>query len=253
MERKGSGGHRLADSDDDVTGSERVEVYPDERAEERDRDRDRERDRERDHERRPVGQHVREGEAIAAPVQFNSRRDQTRWGPVWAGLIVALSTFLLLELLFFAFGWLTPGASGAGVGAPIVTALIGLFAFFLGGLIAGATAMWRGVGAGMLHGLLVWALGVVSFLLITVLGGGALFGSLGEVITQTSALQRANVPDIQAAQAVSAIRDTAGWAALGLGLSLAASVLGGLVGAKMWPRKKTDDDREQAPRVVALP
>ncbi len=171
---------------------------------------------------------------VAVPEQ---RRDQVRWGPVWAGLIVALPTFLLLELAFFALGWLTPGANNAGAGAPVITGLIGLFAFFLGGLTAGATTMWRGVRSGLLHGILVWALGVVAFLFLTLFGGGSLFGSLADVLTQTTALQRTNVPDVNVAQAVQAARDAAGWAVLGLGLSWAAATLGGVLGAKMWPRK----------------
>lgn len=172
---------------------------------------------------------------VAVPEQ---RRDQVRWGPVWAGLIVALPTFLLLELAFFALGWLTPGANNAGAGTPVMTGLIGLFAFFLGGLTAGATTMWRGIRSGLLHGILVWALGVVAFLFVTLFGGGALFGSLADVLTQTTALQRTNVPDVNVAQAVQTARDAAGWAVLGLGLSWAAATLGGILGAKMWPGKE---------------
>lgn len=176
------------------------------------------------------------------------RRDQVRWGPVWAGLVVALPTFLLLELAFFALGWLTPGANDAGVGAPVISGLIGLFAFFLGGLTAGATAMWRSTQSGLLHGILVWALGVVAFLLLTLLGGGSLFGTLADALTQTAALQRANAPDVDVTQAVSTARDAAGWAVLGLGLSWAAAALGGLLGAKIWPRNKDTD-----PETIHLP
>lgn len=172
---------------------------------------------------------------LAVPEQ---RRDQVRWGPVWAGLIVALPTFLLLELAFFALGWLTPGANDAGAAAPVITGLIGLFAFFLGGLTAGATTMWRGVRSGLLHGILVWALGVVAFLFFTLFGGGALFGSLADALTQTNALQRTNLPEVDAAQAVRAARDAASYAVLGLGLSWAAATLGGVLGAKMWPGKE---------------
>lgn len=169
------------------------------------------------------------------------RRDRVRWGPVWAGLVVALPTFLLLELAFFALGWLTFAQDEPGTTAGWVSALIGLFSFFLGGATASATAMWRGAGEGLLHGILVWALGVVGIVFLTLFGGGALFGSLAQVFTQVAFLQQAGLPDVQAAQALDAARSGASWAVLGLGLSLLAAVAGGLAGAKVWPRAKDTD------------
>src|SRR4051812_12397081 len=54
----------------------------------------------------------------AAPA---ARREQVSWGAVWAGTLVALPTYLVLEFLFFAFGWLDLAVDGgqrrAGVGA----------------------------------------------------------------------------------------------------------------------------------------
>ena len=170
------------------------------------------------------------------------RRDQVRWGPVWAGLIVALSTFLLLELLSLAFGWLTPG-SNAGTRTGVVSGILGLIAFFLGGLVAGATAMWKHPGAGLLHGIMVWALGVVSIVLIATLGGGALFGSVADTLARVANLSRTDLSNVDATQALSAARSGAKWGVLGLALSLAAAGLGGLTGAKMWPRNK-DRDRD---------
>ncbi|SDQ63378.1 permease [Quadrisphaera sp. DSM 44207] len=166
------------------------------------------------------------------------RRDRVRWGPVWAGLIVALPTFLLLELVFLALGWLDLGVGAGGTNAGWVSGLLGLLAFFLGGLTAGATAMWRGADDGLLHGILVWALGVVAFLFLTLLGGGALFGSLAGAVTQVVDLQQLNAPDIDPAQAVATARSAASFAVLGLGLAVIASALGGLLGARTWPRKE---------------
>ncbi|SDQ04730.1 permease [Quadrisphaera sp. DSM 44207] len=169
------------------------------------------------------------------------RRDRVRWGPVWAGLIVVLPTFLVLELIALALGWLDL-APGEGGGGGIVTGIIGLLAFFLGGLTAGATAMWRGADDGLLHGILVWALGVVAILLLTLLGGGALFGSLASAATEVVNLQQvgqaAQGVDVDPAQAAETARTAGGAAALGLGATIVASALGGLLGAKMWPRKK---------------
>src|SRR5690348_14526972 len=73
-------------------------------------------------------------------------RDRVRWGPIWAGLLTTLSLFLLLELMAYAFGWLTLGSgagnfpAGATRTAAWVTGIIGLISFFLGGLLTGATA-----------------------------------------------------------------------------------------------------------------
>src|SRR5215210_5473218 len=71
------------------------------------------------------GGHLGGGSAEPAP----ARRDSIRWGPIWAGLITALTTFLLLQLLAIGIGLVDigPGSDGGG---GWVTALIGLIAFF---------------------------------------------------------------------------------------------------------------------------
>ncbi|MCZ2837349.1 permease [Modestobacter sp. VKM Ac-2985] len=194
---------------------------------------------------------VHEVERHDAPTQLSiapSRRDRVRWGPVWAGLIVAVPTFLLLELATFALGWWDVGGGGSNE-ANWISGVVGLIAFFLGGLTAGASALWRGISDGLLHGILVWALGVVTIVFLTLFGGGALFGSLANVITQVGSFSQANLPDVQAASALETVRSGASWAVLGLGLSIAASALGGVLGAKMWPSKKdTEEHRAAAAR-----
>lgn len=181
------------------------------------------------------------------------RGDQVRWGPVWAGLIVALPTFLLGTLIFLALGVLDNGGDNVtGTTAGIVTGLIALGAFFLGGLTAAATAMWRGLETGLLHGILVWALSIVAILTLTLLGGGAILGSAGNIASQlvsptavTNAASGAEVPQVSEAdqqQAREAGKSAASYGVLGLGLTFLASAAGGLVGAKFWPRKKDSDD-----------
>ncbi|WP_432535342.1 permease [Kineococcus arenarius] len=178
------------------------------------------------------------------------RGDQVRWGPVWAGVVVALPTFLLGTMIFLALGVLdSDGVSGTTGG--VVTGLIALGALFLGGLTAAATAMWRGLSSGLLHGILVWALSIVAFLALTLLGGGALLGSAGNIASQlidpatvssaVSGVDASDVPDVSAAdqtQAREAAQSAASYAVLGLGLTFIAAAAGGLVGAKFWPRKK---------------
>jgi hypothetical protein len=41
------------------------------------------------------------------------RHDRIRWGAVWTGVLTALSIYIVLQLLFFALGWLDLGINGA--------------------------------------------------------------------------------------------------------------------------------------------
>ena len=168
-----------------------------------------------------------------------ARRDSTRWGPIWAGLITALTTFLLLQLLAIGTGLqdVGPGAQGAGGWVP---AVIGLIAFFIGGLVAGITSAIRGAGTGLLHGFLVWALGTVLILVLSALGLGQLFGALGNVAGQlgpgglrnAAGAAQANAPNVSPQEAAQAIRTGAIGAFFGLLLSALASMLGGFLGGR---------------------
>ncbi|TYP88325.1 permease [Blastococcus xanthinilyticus] len=181
----------------------------------------------------------RNEERVERPTQVSvapTRRDRVRWGPVWAGLVVAMPTFLLLQLATLALGLWDVG-SADGNSADLWSSINGLIALFLGGLTAAATAVWRGVSDGLLHGILVWALTIVSLLILTLFGGGALLGSLAGVVTDVAGIQQADLPEVAAGQIADVTRDAASWAVLGLGLSIAAAALGGVVGAKMWPSK----------------
>ena len=170
-----------------------------------------------------------------------ARRDSTRWGPIWAGLITALTTFLLLQLLAIGTGLqdIGPGTR-AGGGDPWVPAVIGLIAFFIGGLVAGMTSAIRGAGTGLLHGFLVWALGTVLILVLSALGLGQLFGALGNVAGQlgpgglrnAAGAAQANAPNVSPQEAAQAIRTGSIGAFFGLLLSALASMLGGFLGAR---------------------
>lgn len=173
------------------------------------------------------------------------RHDGVRWGPIWAGLLTALTLFLLLELLFYAFGWLNldPGQNEPGSSRGLVTGILALIAFFVGGLIAGATALWKGLFSGLLHGFLVWALGVVAFIALTFFGASALLGSFGDLTSQLGVgpqqvQEAAEVNNAEADQAQDTLKDAAPGAFWGLLAPLAAAMAGGLIGSKIWPRKK---------------
>jgi hypothetical protein len=98
---------------------------------------------------------------VVQATQLIAPRDRVRWGPIWAGLITTLTTFLLVELLMYSLGLLVvdinPGQANST--GPWVTAIVGLVAFFAGGWVAGATSALRGSSVGLLNGFLVWGLG----------------------------------------------------------------------------------------------
>jgi hypothetical protein len=187
--------------------------------------------------------HARPSDEPVATEQYRDRPDRVRWGPIWAGAAVVLTTFIVLQLLFFALGWLDLGFDGgdrAGLTAGIVTGILALIAFLAGGLTAGASMMWRKAGDGMLHGVLVWALSVLGILALALIGGSALLGPLAGFASQAPDAAQA-VQNVDPAQALNTARDTAGWTALGLGAALAAAAIGGIAGSKIWPDRKNTD------------
>ena len=176
-----------------------------------------------------------EGRRSAAPAATDERRDRIRWGAVWTGALTTLSTYIVLQLLFFALGWLDLGVDGdGGTTRAIVSGVLALVAFFLGGAAAGASALWHRANDGMVNAVVAWAVTVIALLAFALIGGGALLGSLADVATQFVNL-RNPAQGVDVARATQTARDSAGWAALGLGLSMAASALGGSIGAKLWP------------------
>lgn len=196
----------------------------------------------RDH---PTG-HQRESEGAPVNVAVAAeRQDGVRWGPIWAGLLTALTTFILLELMFYAFGWLTLdlGADQLKASRWVTSGILALLAFFLGGLIAGATTIWKGLFSGLLHGFLVWALGVGAFIAVTFFGGSALLGSFGTLahelgVGPQQVQSTTNGTNSQVNKLTDSAKDSATPAFWGLVLPLGSAMLGGLIGSKIWPRRK---------------
>ncbi len=162
-----------------------------------------------------------------------ARRDSARWGPIWAGLIAALTTLLLLQLLAIGIGIIGIGPNDTG--GAWVSAILSLIAFFVGGAVAGMTSSVRGPVPGLINGFLVWALGTVLILLLSALGLGQIFGALGSVVGQVGVLQNiqqggVNAPNADPAQIASAVRAGAIGAFFGLLFAAVAAMIGGLVG-----------------------
>lgn len=108
-------------------------------------------------------------------------RDQVRWGPVWAGVIVTMATLIILSVLGVAIGATAfeAGDPGMEVGGFIWGGIATLIAFFLGGFAAGRSAAVGGPMSGAFNGAMVWALALVLAILLTTFGAGAAVGLLG--------------------------------------------------------------------------
>ena len=185
------------------------------------------------------------------------RRDRVRWGPIWAGLVVALAVNVLLQLALVALGALGLGEEGGGLpeGA-LLSALAALIAFFVGGLVAGASSMWRDGDDGLFHGIVMWALAVVAVLLLSVLGGGLALGAASDAADDLGIGQVGDGDqgvDLDSEEGQDRAESAAGATLLGLALTLAAAAAGGAIGAKMWPsrrdqRRGGDVDLTESPR-----
>ena len=170
-----------------------------------------------------------------------SPRDRVRWGPVFAGLVTALSLFLLLSLLALGLGLTAADAATSsdqtdaiGTAGAIIAAVIGLLAFVIGGFVAARTSAVVGRGPGAMNGFLVWALGIVLILALGAMGVGTIFGAAGDIFgqVQASGIQPSDVPEVDPQQAQDAIRNSALAGFVSLALPALAAVIGGVLGAR---------------------
>ena len=177
-----------------------------------------------------------QGGGLEATGLVASGRDRVRWGPIWAGLLMAIATFVVLTTIAVGIGAHTvrSGAdtSDAGIASAIVTAVLGLIAFFVGGFIASRSAAVVGRGFGALNGLLVWALGLGLILALAALGLGSLFGASGDLFAQYRQLGSPQPEGVDANAVAEGIRNSSLGAAAGMLLPAIAAALGGLLGAR---------------------
>ncbi len=204
---------------------------------------------------RPV---VADGGRIGTGENVMTVRDRVQWGPIVAGLMSAIATFLLMTVLGIAVGAsvLDPADSGQEIGtwAAAWGAISAIVAFFVGGWLAAKTAAVGGSFAGLVNGFLVGASGLVLILWLTGIGLGNVFGTLsanlGDIlnvaqdtaqaqnVTPTEAQdqaqqavdQVASTVNVRAEDAFDTVRDSAFGTFLGLLLPLVAAALGGWLG-----------------------
>ena len=124
------------------------------------------------------------------------------WGGVWSGFLVALGTFLLLSILGMAIGVSaadvgtpnTTSAKSVGISAGIWSGVALLISLFIGGLVATRASMVHDGAAGLIEGVLIWVLSVLSLIYMAGSGLGMLssgvFGALGSVSQGATAVVR---------------------------------------------------------------
>jgi len=192
-------------------------------------------------------------ETTTRPVSqvMNVPTDRVRWGPIWAGLLAAFFTLLVLSLLGLAIGASTvnagqavqgTGTQNAGSYSAIWAGISAIIAFLVGGYVAGRTAAVHERGWAALNGALVFLLALPLLLWLASQGLGALIGNanhiagglginLGQLGTTATGAGR-NITPAQAQQAADTARNTAWGTLIGLLLGCGAAALGGTLGMR---------------------
>ncbi len=171
---------------DNKRTDERVVVESDSRGTDRDRTYDRDRVVDRD---RTVRDNYDRNDHDGRPVRRIS------WGAVFAGVLTALLTIVLLNLLFYGIGISTinPASEqnpfgGLPIGTLVATVISNLVGLFLGGYVAGKLAGTPRTFPGLMHGILTWAvLTLFTFYLSTTVIGSVLSGVTSTVGSAFSA------------------------------------------------------------------
>lgn len=192
----------------------------------------------------------RSGSQLTDPTIVNplvDYHDQVRWGPILAGIAIALGTQLILSALGMAIG-LTAGATGAGAGSVgigvVIWSIISLLiSLFLGGWVMAQSCGPMTQKTAFLNAAILWGatLALSAWLLGSGISGavGAAAANAGEIANQVQQQGGVNIPNQALNVDPNQVRDIAGNTAkatwsflLGSLLSLAAAMMGGAVGAR---------------------
>ena len=180
--------------------------------------------------------------AVVETFAIEDNKDRIRWGPIIAGIFVAIATQLILSALGAAIG-LTVGASGGAIGVGIWSIISLLIALFIGSWVAAAGCSPMNKKTALLHGLILWAttLAISAWLLASGVSGafGVAASNAGEVLNQLQQpggvdvpSQVPNVPADRLQQVAEGSAKAAWYFIIGSLLGLAASLIGASVGAK---------------------
>ncbi|NVB85169.1 MAG: hypothetical protein HOV81_42780 [Kofleriaceae bacterium] len=182
------------------------------------------------------------------------RRQPTfRWSAVFAGATVAITCWVLLQMIGMGIGLATVEVDSAGslrtvgIGTTVWAAVAPIIALFIGGYIAGRLAATYDQKVGAMHGLVVGALGslvglIVMVSIVTTVASAAMR-------TATSRIQKPSIeqgqievaPNLQEEQRQKAA-DVGGKILLGVGVALllgvGAGIAGGGIAARRYGRAK---------------
>jgi len=197
-----------------------------------------------------------------ATIPVAEYHDLVRWGPIFAGLVTAISAQLVLTALGAAIGLSslansgTPGADLGEVGSAVgIWSIISLFiSLFLGGWITTRACGPMNRKTALLNGAILWAttLAVSAWLVSSGVSGafgvaaanaGDVLAAPGVPVPDPATIQAPNVTP-QEAQSIAGNSATVGWSfTLGSLLGLAASMIGAAVGARSPRAVRHSNDR----------
>ncbi len=192
----------------------------------------------------------RSGSQLTEPTIVNplvDYHDRVRWGPILAGIAIALGTQLGLSALAIAIG-LSAGATGAdagsvGLGVVIWSIISLLISLFLGGWVMAQSCGLMTKKTAVLNAAILWGatLALSSWLLASGISGavGAAAANAGEIANQVQQQGGVNIPNQAPNVDQNQVRDLAGNTAkaawsflLGSLLGLAAAMIGAAVGTR---------------------
>jgi MFS family permease len=164
---------------------------------------------------------------------IDRRQPIMRWSAVFAGALVSVALWVLLQMLGMGIGLAAVHLDDAGslqdvgIGTTVWTLVAPFVAMFIGGALAGRLAGSRARTVGSLHGLVMWAVTSLVGLIATVATVSLLAaGAFHAEIDPQLAIQ----PDVaNATDATSKILLGAGISQL---IALATAVLGGAAGVR---------------------
>jgi hypothetical protein len=196
-----------------------------------------------------VGDEILPPESAVA-TRIGEYRDRVRWGPIISGVLVALATQLILSSLFGAIGAgriadsLAPRTVAVGVisNVGLWSTLALLASLFLGGWVTTRACGPMNRNTALLNGAILWAttLAISSFLLANGVWGafGVAANNAAGVMNQMqgqSTTVPQNLPALtptQTREIAAATSRTLWLFVLGSLLSLAAALMGAVVGAR---------------------